>query len=579
MGRHAALFVQLIQIIDIHVLQHLHKAHEDLRRTAGVIHRPVVMLQGHINGLGNRIQLESGQVRQQKLRHGDRINIGEFPFNALVRAGLLDKAHVEIRIVGDHNSPFAEPQEIRQDLCDRRRILDHIVADAGQLLDTERNGDLRIDKRREPVCDLAVFHPHSTDLDDPAGQIGKTCRLNIKDDIGLIQALSLAVVGDSLHIIHEVGLHAVDDLERSGNLLQLVLCGIRMLCLIFLPVSRIDILHGMICLREGLHHAVIGDGNGTLAPGPGPFDQTCRIGHAIHVAHLCMAVKFYPLDRAVVVSGRAEIAGLLDPDDAGDHQLMLPVILRHPALHPDEAALFQKAGQLCRLRLQDKDLCPDRIGIICHRKGDKCLFIAQFTHLQGNDLAPDDGFTRGLIQRGDGHGIPVKVSSIENIRIIRESEFIGKASAGTSALPSIPELAAGSGTLTALCSALWYLSGSFCLCLSSGILPGSFCTRFSPAILAGQAMSGPGKNVAGFCCHLQLAPLQVFKILQREIIQLHLYRQAAPLPHDPFHDMGKLLALLHSDGRILDRQPQDIFLRKFDLRCAEKIKQEDISDF
>ena len=74
------------------------------------------------------------------------------------------------------------------------RILDHGVINTGKLLDPEGNRDLRIHKLGKTVCDLSVFHPDSTDLNDLIFHSRKSRGLNIKDYIGPVKRLSLAVV-------------------------------------------------------------------------------------------------------------------------------------------------------------------------------------------------------------------------------------------------------------------------------------------------------------------------------------------------------------------------------------------------
>ncbi len=56
--------VDAVQVEDIPLFQHLHKLHEDFRGTARIVHGPVMIFQGHIQGLRHGIQLITVQLRQ-----------------------------------------------------------------------------------------------------------------------------------------------------------------------------------------------------------------------------------------------------------------------------------------------------------------------------------------------------------------------------------------------------------------------------------------------------------------------------------------------------------------------------------
>ena len=62
-------------------------------------------------------------------------------------------------------------------------------------------------------------------------------------------------------------------------------------------------LGGMPGIREGLAHAVVGDGDGGMAPGNGLLDDAGGVGEGVHIAHLGVEMQLHPLLRIVVLSG------------------------------------------------------------------------------------------------------------------------------------------------------------------------------------------------------------------------------------------------------------------------------------
>ena len=163
---------------------------------------------------------------------------------------MLDKAHIERSIVGNHNGSLTELQEFRQHRFDVRRVKNHVVVDAGQILNPERDRDFRIDEGGKLIDNRSVFHTDGTDLNDFVDNRGKSRRLDIKHNVASVDVLSFAVDNDIFQVVDEISLHAVDDLERSRNFFQLIFCRIRVLCLVFFPVSAVDRLDRMVCLRE-----------------------------------------------------------------------------------------------------------------------------------------------------------------------------------------------------------------------------------------------------------------------------------------------------------------------------------------
>ena len=71
-----------------------------------------------------------------------------------------------------------------------------------------------------------------------------------------------------------------------------------------------QVVYEMIGVRESLHHAVVRDGDGRMAPLIGPLHDVLHLGNAVHIAHLGMAVQLHPLAEAVILTAVGEIADL-----------------------------------------------------------------------------------------------------------------------------------------------------------------------------------------------------------------------------------------------------------------------------
>ena len=90
-----------------------------------------------------------------------------------------------------HYAASGKFQKTRQDFFHRCRIHHHGIIDSRQLLDPERNRDLRIDKFTEPIRNLPFFHLYRTDFDDFIIGGTESCGFNIKYHIAVIERLVL----------------------------------------------------------------------------------------------------------------------------------------------------------------------------------------------------------------------------------------------------------------------------------------------------------------------------------------------------------------------------------------------------
>ena len=169
--------------------------------------------------------------------------------------------------MGNHDSTLAKIHKTWQDLCNILRINDILITDAGQFGNTERNWFFRIDKLGKTFRDLPANDLDRSDLYDVIIFCMKSCRLQVKDHIGIIQTLVLGIRHNTFGIIHQIDLTAIDHLE-----------------------VRIQIMHGMVCIRESLYGSMVGNCDRLMSPTGCPLDDILDIRYPIHITHLGMAV-------------------------------------------------------------------------------------------------------------------------------------------------------------------------------------------------------------------------------------------------------------------------------------------------
>ena len=74
----------------------------------------------------------------------------------------------------------------------------------------------------------------------------------------------------------------------------------------------------MVCIRECLYIAVVGDRNRLMSPFHRTFYNILALGHTIHITHLCMTVQFHTLLRTGVHTGGRKVCNLLNSNDRTD---------------------------------------------------------------------------------------------------------------------------------------------------------------------------------------------------------------------------------------------------------------------
>ena len=226
-----------------------------------------------------------------------------------------------------------ELEKSRQNLLDQRRIHHHVVPDARKLLYLKRNRYLRIDKGGKSVHDLTAADLHRSNLDNAVIHRGEARCLNIKDDKIILQRLPSVAGDDLLQVVHQIRLDAVQYLKEI-LLVRVRIARLRALSLFLLP----EVVPYMVRVGKALDNTVVCDGNRPVPPFVSALYNVLCLGHTVHVAHLCMAVKLHTFMRRCIHSRRRKIRNLLDSRDCTDRQLMVELIQIDDTLDLDKAA-------------------------------------------------------------------------------------------------------------------------------------------------------------------------------------------------------------------------------------------------
>ena len=306
----------------------------------------------------HRIQLKTVEIRQQNPGKRHRIHNRWCELDTKVFAILENKTHIKIRVVRHHDAPLTKIDELRQNHINRRSILHHAVIDGGQLLNTERNRDLRIHECREFVRNFSMLNLHRTNLDNLVHLRGKSGCLDIKHNVIVIDGLIFAVGDNLLQIIHQICLHTVDDLK-------------------IIPAA----LHSVICIRKCLHIPMVGNRNCLVPPLHRALDDILHIRNTVHITHLCMTVKLHSLFRTGIHADTGKIRYLLDSRNMSDRQISIEFINRGDTLDFDKFARRNRPADLRQFLIFDKQLDDHRIGKIRHGKHENRSLIANLPAL------------------------------------------------------------------------------------------------------------------------------------------------------------------------------------------------------
>ena len=361
------------------LMEHFPEGDQHIAHRGGIVAGSVVVEGGQVQMLRHNVQLVFAQARQQILGQDQGVHVGGVKVQPHLFASCPDEADVEFRVVGGQGSSVHEFQEFRQGVLQLGGILQHLVGDAGKADDLRRQAAVGVHEGLEPLGDLAVFQHHRADLRDGLPIHLQAGGLNIEADEFVVQpAVPPAVDGDAVvHVVDEVSLHAVEDLDLVPG--------------------------GMPGVREGLGYAVIRDGNGGMAPADGLLDDLLRVRQGVHIAHFRVEMQLHALHRG----GILPFLVLDDVDVVGIQLNVLAVPGRlHLALHAQPHTGIDLPIQPLGLLLRQVFVDGHGAGVVRHFHMEPPHTGPPGLHtFHGEHLAAYRGIAHFQIQRLHFHGL------------------------------------------------------------------------------------------------------------------------------------------------------------------------------
>ena len=266
--------------------------------------------------------------------------------------------------MGHQGPPAREVQKHLQRLGLAGGVGHHLVGDAGEGGDLFGDGLARFDEGVELLHHFAVFHQNRADLGEVLHPGVQTGGLGVKDAELPIQGHILDAVDTGDHVVHKIGLAAIDQLEVG--------------------ILLVDVIGGQHGLWVTLTDAVVGDGDGRVTHAVGQADNPARVAEAVHAGELGVQVELHPLFGGVVLPA----AALHTEDVVGVDDIVVLVFVVG-AVAPDQegGALFQALPLGAVLPFLGADLQVDGARIVGDGNGVDLAEIA--LDLGGEDVAPD----------------------------------------------------------------------------------------------------------------------------------------------------------------------------------------------
>ena len=174
----------------------------------------------------------------------------------------------------------------------------------------------------------------------------------------------------------------------------------------------------MVGVRESLYISVIRDRDSRHTPGIGSFDQVLALGHAVHIAHLRMAVQFDPLDLGVVLSLLLDRGDQHNALQGRDADFLVERIEDRRSLDLDPGTGPQGPQELFGERSGDENFAVDRVRQIRQSELDDRLVVLDVSAAVRQDLAADHHFADLSDHIADRDSVLADLSSVEDIGII-----------------------------------------------------------------------------------------------------------------------------------------------------------------
>ena len=382
---------------DVFFLQHRVEPREQVAAGDGVVGCTVMVEVRQAQEVRHDVELVFSKVGQKILRQNERVERRWLERDMQPLTGRRHKADVKVGVVRAERTSAHEFQKLRQNFVDRRRADEHFVGDAGQVDDLRRELPSGRNERLEGVEHLASLHDDGANLDDDVVLSGKTGRFQIECDIFRVEIrVEIAVNDDAVvYVVDIIALAAIENLD------------------VFIRACDLGLSGGLHGVREGLRAAVIGDGDGLVAPRCRLLDGGGGVGQGIHGGHGGVQVQLDALfRRGVLALGRFE---LLDGIRLHDH-LVVVAVKGHFALnaHP-HADLYIFQNGLCLVGLHEL-VDADGASVVGHVEADDpCVALFQLAVLHGKDLALDHDAEHVQIEIADGNLFAVEGLAVEEV--------------------------------------------------------------------------------------------------------------------------------------------------------------------
>ena len=358
--------VDLADLRHLFFFQVLQHHTEDAAQCGGILAGAVCLVGGQLQMLVDGALLVVVQAGVHRLRHGQGVDIGHiFQRDAAALGGGPQKTHIEgVHIVAHQNAAPRKLEKRFQRFLLTGGIGHHLVGDAGDLGDLGGDGLAGLDKGVKFLHHLAVAHDDAADLGHILHAGVQAGGLGVEHAKFPGQGLLLHTVHAGDHIVHKVGLTAVDELE--------------------VRVFLVDVIGRQHGFRVALTHAVVGDGNGRVPHAVGQPHDAAGVAEAVHAGQFGVQVQLHSLDRGAVLP----LFALHEQHIVGVHDVvMLVLIIGAVAAHDDRGTLADALPLGAVLALLRADLEVDGAGVVGDGHGVDLAIVA--LDLGKEHIAPD----------------------------------------------------------------------------------------------------------------------------------------------------------------------------------------------
>ena len=384
--------VDLLQAADAQLPAHFpEKRNKHITHHGRVVGCPVVVEGRQVQMLRHHIQLEFAQLRQQILRQDKRVHISRVKGKSRLPAALPNEADVKLGIVSRQRATIHESQKRLQCVFQRGCIGQHGIGDARETDNLRGQVTVWIHKGLEPVRDLPVFQHHGADLRDGLLHHLQSRGLNVKADDLIVKILIHRAVDRHtvIQIVYIISLQAVEDLD--------------------LPLGSVP------RIGEGLHHAVVGDGDGRVAPGNGLLNDSGGVREGVHIGHTGVQMQLHPFFPGSILPGF--VADLHDVYGVELHILAVPGQF-HEALHPQPHS--RRNGILQGAQFPGLHIFADGDGVVIVRQVEGQAphpGAAGLITLGAEDLSLHHHTAHFGVQPLHGHGLSLDVLAQQHLLI------------------------------------------------------------------------------------------------------------------------------------------------------------------